>query len=534
MEQGNQGGQPVKCGENRRGRPLLELRGIKKSFAGVAALSNVSEFDLFPGEIHAIIGENGAGKSTLVKVLAGAYVPDSGTITLDGRIFDRLTPQLARENGIAVVHQEFNLLPDLSIAENIFLGNLPASRLGFVHPGRYASEAAALLARLGSDLDPRRMVRELTVAGQQLVEVAKALAIDARIIIMDEPSTVLSTDELEVLYGVLRKLCKEDRGVIYISHRLGEVINLADRVTVLKDGMHISTCRTSETNEAELVRWMVGRPLVQMYPQRHASLGEPVLDVKNLTITGKILDVSLTLRQGEILGVAGLGGSGRTTLARSLIGLERVTSGEVILDGKRAPGSPRKCARVGLVMVPEDRKAHGLINGQSITRNLSLPSLQQLRRLQVVSTRQERNFATRLVGEFDIRPTRLSTKIQFLSGGNQQKVVLARWLACSPKVVVLDEPTRGVDVGAKTEIYDVIEKLSESGVGVLVASSDLPELLGICDRIIVMCEGRVAGEASRGDATEEGIVRLASGFSEERAPSVPDNARERNERSTGQ
>lgn len=489
---------------------LLAMHDISKAFGGVQALSGIN-FTLLPGEIHALAGENGAGKSTFVKILAGAYAPDSGTITVDANSYSRLTPELARDAGIAVVHQEFNLLPDLSVAENVFLGSLPSGRGPTVSPKAAVAQTTEILRRLGSDLDPRRQVIELTVAEQQLVEVAKALAVGARIIIMDEPSTVLSPGELKILYGVLRRLRSDGCGVIYISHRLSEVFDLADRVTVFKDGQLVSTCPTMEIEPDELIRRMVGRPLKELFPERRRNIGNPVLEARAVTVPGKLRDVSVTVRSGEIVGVAGLGGSGRTTLARALVGLEHIASGEILLCGKRAPHAPGPCARAGLVMVPEDRKTHGIIGGHSVAANLSLASLRRLRRTHVISARREAELAQRLMTQFDIRPASTKMKIQNLSGGNQQKVVLARWLVGNPRVVILDEPTRGVDVGAKAEIYSVIEKLSESGVGILLASSDLSELLGTCDRIVVLHEGEVAGEVDRAEATEEGLLRAAAG-----------------------
>lgn len=493
----------------RAGGALLRLCRVSKSFGGVQALTEV-DFELRRGEVHAIAGENGAGKSTFVKMIAGVYPPDAGKIQLKGVDYLALTPQIARGNGVSVVHQEFNLLPDLTVGENIFLGALPAGPLGTISPKRIVTEAGQILNRLGSRLDPRRLVGDLTVVEQQLVEIAKALAIDAEVIVLDEPSTVLSGDELKVLHDVVRRLRDENRGVIYISHRLHEVFDLADRVTVFKDGVRVTTCRTDELDADELIRKMVGRPLVEVFPHRHPELGEVALEVIALGVHAKIDDVSLRLRRGEIVGVAGLGGSGRTTLLRALVGLERVATGRILLEGRQAPRSPGSCARAGLVMVPEDRKAHGIMAGQSMTFNLSVASLRMLGRLGMLSVGAERALADKLIARFGIRPNAPRTPIENLSGGNQQKVVLARWLAHSPKVVLLDEPTRGVDVGAKAEIYALIEDLSRTGVAVLFASSELPELIGTCDRILVMCEGRLVADIASANATEEAILRAAT------------------------
>ncbi|MCU1570167.1 MAG: sugar transporter ATP-binding protein [Naasia sp.] len=510
--------------------PLLELRNVSKAFGGVQALDRVN-FTVLPGEIHALVGENGAGKSTLVKILAGAYVPDSGEVIVSGESHATLTPQRARAAGIAVVHQEFNLLSELTVAENVFLGMLPKGRLGAVSPEKAARLTTAILARLGSDLDPRRYVLQLSVVEQQLVEIAKALAGNARCIVMDEPSTVLSPEELKVLYAVLHRLRDEGRSIVYISHRLSEVFALSDRVTVFKDGRFVSSDNTVEMTEDELIRRMVGRPISELFPERVPSIGEPVLEVRNLTVPGKLFDVSVTVRRGEIVGLAGLGGSGRTTLARAVVGLEDVAAGQILLEGTRVPRSPGPCARAGVVMVPEDRKAHGIVAGRSVAANLSLPSLRRFSRAGVLSFKREQSMAARLIAQFGVRPASTRVSIHNLSGGNQQKVVLAKWFDTSPKAVVLDEPTRGVDVGAKSEIYAIIEDLSARGVGVLLASSDLTELLGVCDRIVVLREGRVAAELNRSDASEESILRaaVASGTSDEPeiAPQAPQSRTEK-------
>ncbi len=491
------------------GGHLLRLRGVSKTFGGIRALQGIA-FDLRAGEIHGLAGENGAGKSTFVKLLAGVYRPDAGELWVNGIAHDALTPSMARNSGIAVVHQELNLLPDLSISENVFLGALPSGRMGTISIARAQQRTSEILQRLGSDLDPRRLVGGLTIAQQQFVEIAKALAVDARIIVLDEPSSVLSGEELVVLHAVVRRLREEGRGLIYISHRLDELFALADRITVFKDGRHVSTCLTSELDTNELIRRMVGRPIVELFPRRQAALGPALLEVEGLTVHGRIVDISFTVRQGEIVGVAGLGGSGRTTLARALVGLERVSAGRALLDGAPVPTSPGDCARVGMVLVPEDRKAHGILSGQSVAFNISLASLRRLRNFHLLTQKSERALVTRLIRDFGIRPNTPQTQVQNLSGGNQQKVVLARWLAHSPKVVVLDEPTRGVDVGAKAEIYALIEKLSHTGVSVLMISSELPELLGTCDRVLVLREGRLVADLNRDDASEESLMRAAA------------------------
>lgn len=489
--------------------PLLALRGITKSFSGVIALNGV-DFDLMPGEIHALAGENGAGKSTFIKIISGAYTPDAGDIELSGRRIASLTTQMARQLGIAVVYQEFNLLPDLTIAENMFIGQLPGDRFGSYSPRRARLAASEILAQLGSPMDPDQLVSELGVAEQQMVEIGKALAMDFRVIIMDEPSTVLAKEELSLLHGVVRRLRDDGRSIIYISHRLDEVLELADRVTVFKDGERVRTSPANEWDHDKLIHAMIGRDLVDFFPDRKVHGEEPVLRVKNLTVPSKIFDVSLTLRRGEIIGLAGLGGSGKTTLCRSLVGLEPHSVGSIELEGKPVPGNPRQCANIGLVMVPEDRKLQGIFPGHSLSFNLTISALDRLNYFGWLSFARERSLVAQSMRDFDIRPANPILDIAKLSGGNQQKVVLARWLSRDPKVIVLDEPTRGVDVGAKAEIYALIEKLAETGAAVLIASSDVTELLGICDRILVFHQGRLVDNLTRDHATEEAVIRAAT------------------------
>jgi ABC-type sugar transport system ATPase subunit len=490
--------------------PVLKVRDVQKSFGAIRALAGVS-FDLRPGEVHAIVGENGAGKSTLIKLIAGAYAPDSGTIEVDGQAHRVLSPEQARHLGIGIVYQEFNLLPELSAAENIFLGAQPRGRFGLVDPKVRSRQALELLARLGAHLDPDRLVKSLTVGEQQIVEIAKALATHARILIMDEPSAVLPSHDLDRLFGVIRALRTEGASVIYISHRLDEIFEIADRVTVLKDGQTVATKPVAETSRAELVRLMVGRPLTEQFPERGGQVGDVLLEVRQLYVEDVVFDVSFELRAGEVLGLAGLGGSGRTTVARALVGLAEIQSGQVRYRGRPAPRSAGEAARAGLVLIPEDRKAHGLVAGQSVRFNITLPSLRAIQRWGLLLKRREADTVQAAISELQIRPPSPETEIENLSGGNQQKVVLAKWMTTRPRVVVFDEPTRGIDVGAKAEIYARIRALAQQGVGVVMASSELPELLGMSDRTLVFHEGRVAGELSRAEATEEAIMHLATG-----------------------
>lgn len=495
-------------------KPILRLMNIQKSFGGIHALTGIS-FDLLPGEIHALVGENGAGKSTLIKIIAGAYTPDSGIIELDGIHYRELSTEQARKLGVGIVYQENSLLPELSVAENIFLAEQPLNKLGLINRRDRAKQTSEILSRLGSEshISPNTLVKNLTVGEQQLVEIAKALATNARIIIMDEPSAVLPSNDMDRLFAVIRNLRNNGHSIIYISHRLSEIFELADRVTVLKDGQTMATKLVSETNNNDLVRLMVGRALTDMYPPHDVKTGKVVLEVEDLAVEGTVCGINFKVYEGEILGMAGLGGSGRTTVARSLVGLAKITGGKITYLGKPAPKTPAAAAKAGLVLIPEDRKAYGLILNQSMRFNISLPNLIQFRDKGILSHRLEKKAIQNSIEAIQIRPSHAEITAENLSGGNQQKVVLAKWLLTHPKVVIFDEPTRGVDVGAKSEIYQHIRDLTRQGVGVIMASSDLPELLGMSDRILVFHEGCIAGEVSRAEATEENIMQLATGIS---------------------
>jgi len=492
-------------------RTIISIKNIHKSFGGIYALSDVS-FSLREGEIHALVGENGAGKSTLIKIITGAYNPDKGVIEINDRQYDSLHPAQARSLGISAVYQEFNLLPDMSVAENIYLTTPPIGRFGLINVAERSKQAYRLLERLGAQnhIDPNELVKNLTVGEQQIVEIAKALAIDARILIMDEPSAVLPSRDLDRLFEVVKALREEGRGIIYISHRLNEIFELADRVTVLKDGEVMGTKRVAETNNDELVHMMVGRELTDMYPPADTKPGDTLLEVRDLCIENTVFDVNFQVREGEILGIAGLGGSGRTTVARALVGLANINSGEIYYFGQEARMTPAWATRAGVVLVPEDRKAYGLILDQSIRFNITLPNLPQLERWRMILKRNEWDPVITAMDDLKVRPSKPELDAGSLSGGNQQKVVLAKWLMARPKVIVMDEPTRGIDVGAKAEIYLLMRKITQQGVGIIMASSELPELLGMSDRILVLHEGRVAGELSRSEASEEEIMRLAT------------------------
>jgi ribose transport system ATP-binding protein len=492
--------------------PLLEMRGITKAFPGVQALSDVS-FSLYAGEIHALVGENGAGKSTLMNILTGAVPKDAGTILLRGQPVEITDPRRAIELGIAIIHQELTLIPHLTVAQNIYLGREPRGRLpGTVDWAVLNRQAEELLARLGLDLRPTTLVAELSIAQRQMVEVAKALSLHAGIIAMDEPTSALSEREVETLFGFIRQLRRQGVGLIYISHRIAEVFALADRVTVLRDGRHVGTAPVQAVDEAQIIHWMVGRPLGELYPKASQPRPEVVLKVEGLRRKPVLQDISFELHRGEILGLAGLVGAGRTDVVRALFGVDPIESGTIWLEGRQVHiTSPQEAIRLGIGLVPEDRKAQGLFLGMAVRQNITMTRLRDLSHLGWIDRRQQDELARHYVEELRIRTPSLSQRLRHLSGGNQQKVVIARWLTLNPKVLLLDEPTRGVDVGAKAEIYALMSALAARGVGILMISSELPEILGVCDRILVMRGGRVVGEFNRAEATQDAIMTLATG-----------------------
>jgi ABC-type sugar transport system ATPase subunit len=489
--------------------PLLQMRGIRKSFPGVLALDGV-DLELHAGEVLALLGENGAGKSTLIKVLAGAHTPDAGTIHIGGAEASIRSPVDARRAGVAVIYQEFNLVPALTAAENIFLGCEPV-RGGLIRTGEEARRARELFRRVGVEVDPAAVCRRLSVAQQQVVEIAKALAADARILVMDEPSATLTPREVERLFAVVRELKAQGIGVIYISHRLDEIFAVADRVMVLRDGRHVGTRPVSRISREELIEMMVGRRLDQEFPRRQAAVGSPRLVVRHLRRGDKVRDVSLTVRGGEVVALTGLVGSGRTETARLIFGADRPDGGSVELDGRPlAIRRPRDAIAAGIVLLTEDRKAQGLVPAHSVRANFGLPNLDRFSRLGVVNQRRELEAFDRFAHSLRIRVTHPEQPVKNLSGGNQQKVVLAKWLARNCAVVIFDEPTRGIDVGAKYEIYLLINELAAAGKAILLISSELPEVLGMADRILVMHEGRITGEITDvAGATQEQVMRLA-------------------------
>jgi len=494
------------------GAPLLEMTGISKRYPGVVALNDV-RLDIRPGEVHALVGENGAGKSTLMKILAGAETRDAGEIRLNGKPITVHSPQDAMGLGINIIYQEFNLVPHLSAAENIYLGREPRAALpGFINFKKLYGDAQAQMESLGCPLDVRTEVSRLSVAQQQMVEIAKATSRNSVIIAMDEPSATLTDHELQNLFTLIRELKSRGVGIIYISHRMEEIFDICDRVTVFRDGQYVATKRIEDTNRDEIIRMMVGRELKESIPKRPAEVGEVLLEVRGLTRRGVFEDISFTVRRGEIVGIGGLVGAGRTEVARAIFGADPVDAGEISLLGKRVrPRSPREAIALGIGLVPEDRKTLGLILNMVVRENTTLANLDALTRLGFVDRARERSVADRFVKELRVRTPGIEQEVKNLSGGNQQKVVLAKWLFTDSQLLIFDEPTRGIDVGSKVEIYELMNDLVARGAGMIMISSELPELLGMADRILVMHEGRLAGELSRAEATQEKVMHLATG-----------------------
>jgi rhamnose transport system ATP-binding protein len=490
--------------------PRAELRGISKRFAATQALDGVS-LDLLPGEVHALVGENGAGKSTLVKIMAGIHQPDSGTILLDGEPTQIDGPARARALGIAVVHLVPRLFPDLTVAENVFNGHAPTGRLGTIDWGGTRRSAQAVFDQLGVHIDVGAPVRGLSMADQQLIEIAKSLSVEARVLILDEPTASLSAHEVERLFTIVRRL--RDRGVsiLFVSHRLDEVFDLCDRATVFRDGRHVITTSTSELTTADLVRHMVGRT-VSLFPKVETPIGDVLLEVEGLSRAGEFREVGFSVRAGEIVGFAGLVGAGRTEVARVLFGIDRRDEGEIRLGGHAVTfASPSEAMDAGIAYLPEDRHQEGLVLDFSIAQNVTLPILPRLFPRLLVRSSTERRVADEYTKQFDVRMTGVDQLAGALSGGNQQKVVLAKWLASKPRVLILDEPTRGIDIGAKVEVHRIISDLAASGLGIILISSDLPEVLAMSDRIVVLHEGRITAEIPRDRATEERVMFAATG-----------------------
>lgn len=492
--------------------PVLEVKGVSKYFPGVHALQNV-DFRLIPGKVHALMGENGAGKSTLMKIIAGMQKRDGGEITLKGNPINFDSPRQALQNGIAMIHQELSPVLDMSIQENLFLGKeYQKWRGGPLDYGRMREEASRLLARIGVDLDPLLLMRELSVSHMQMVEIAKALSYNSEIIVMDEPTATLTNREVEQLFEVIRQLRGEGRCIVYITHKMDEVFRIADEITVFRDGMYIGTYNALETNAEHLIRMMVNRSIEEMYPERSPNIGEVCLEVKDLAQENVFEGISFRLHKGEILGFSGLMGAGRTELMNALFGITKPTGGEIRVRGAsvRNP-KPKRMIGHGIGYVTEDRKGNGLIMEMSVENNVVITSLNRFSPgIGWIKQGKMHKECMEYIDKLKIKAPSHTAAVKNLSGGNQQKVILAKWLMRSPDVIIFDEPTRGIDVGAKSEIYRLITALAEEGKGIIYISSEMPEILGMCDRVIVLHEGRYSGETDIKDATQEKLLALAT------------------------
>jgi rhamnose transport system ATP-binding protein len=494
-----------------KGVPRLTLDQAAKAFGAVQALVDGS-IALFPGEAHALVGENGAGKSTLVKILAGVYQPDSGTLAIDGQPVILNGPNAAREAGISIIYQEPTLFPDLTVAENIFMGRQPLRAGRRIDRPAMNHSAGEIFTRLGVALDPQRQARGLSVADQQIVEIAKALSSNSNVLVMDEPTAALTMVEVERLFEVIRALRREGAAVLFISHRLEEVFASCQRVTIMRDGRFVRSALVGDITVDEIIRSMVGRDLDVLFPKTPAAVGEVVLQVDSLSREGVLHDISFSVRRGEIVALAGLVGAGRSEVARAIFGIDRRSAGVVTVRGKVLPnGSPLASMAAGVALVPEDRRQQGLVMDLGIDRNIALASLARLSRFGLISRTRERDLAATWASRLQLKFGRLRNTVSTLSGGNQQKVVLGKWLARDPSLLIIDEPTRGIDVGTKAEVHRILDGLVADGLGVLMISSELPEVLGMADRILVMREGRITAELARDEADEDSVMRAATG-----------------------
>ena len=488
---------------------VLQMKGVKKYFPGVKALDGV-DFELRKGEIHALLGENGAGKSTLIKILTGLYSMTEGSIHIKGEEVHMKSVKDARDNRIAAIHQEICLVPYVSVARNIYLGRELKNKFGLMDDKTMEAETQKLLDRLGMDIDASKEVRQYSIAQQQLIEIAKALALDAEILLMDEPTSSLTEKEVTNLFETIRRLKENGTSIIYISHRMEELFELSDRVTVLRDGQYIDTFVTAETNREELVAAMVGRQLTDFYVKDSVPQDEVFMEVKNLSHAGVFEDVSFTLKKGEILGVSGMVGAGRSEVARAIVGIDKKTGGEVLLEGKVLDiQKPIDAINAGVVLIPENRKEEGLVLENSVRFNTTLAVLKEFIRGIIWNRKKEESMVEEHINALKIRTPHQEQLILNLSGGNQQKVVIAKWLATAPKVLIMDEPTRGVDVGAKAEIYTIMNDLAKQGISIIMISSDLPEIINMSDRVLVMREGKLAGILEKDEIGQEQIMRYA-------------------------
>ncbi|MFS0782632.1 sugar ABC transporter ATP-binding protein [Bacillus sp. 1P06AnD] len=489
----------------------IEMRDIFKAFGSNQVLTGV-DFDLLPGEVHALMGENGAGKSTLMNLLTGVHTLDQGTITINGKETVYANPKAAEKNGIAFIHQELNIWPEMTVLENLFIGKELRSPFGLLKMKEMRAMAQQQFSKLAVNFPLDQKAGACSVGEQQMIEIAKALMTDAEVIIMDEPTAALTEREIQKLFEVIASLKKDGVSIVYISHRMEEIFTICDRITIMRDGRTVDTKAIPETNFDEVVRKMVGRELKDRFPGRDSKIGEVMLEVKGLTKNGEFDHVSFSVKRGEIVGFAGLMGAGRTEIMRSIFGIDPFDSGEIWLDGKKISAkTPSQAVKQGIGFITEDRKDEGLVLDFSIRENMALPNLKSFSQKGLMDRKTEQDFVDMLVKRLSIKTESGETRAKNLSGGNQQKVVIAKWIGIGPKVLILDEPTRGVDVGAKREIYQLMNELTERGVAIIMVSSELPEVLGMSDRILVVHEGKINGELAKADATQEKIMTLATG-----------------------
>lgn len=495
---------------------IVSMKDICKNFPGVKALDHV-HFELRAGEVMALLGENGAGKSTLMKVLSGVYTRDEGTLEIFGKEYGDLTPKQAQEVGVAIIHQELNMCRHLTVAENMFLGREIKGKLA-LNNAKMEAEAKRILDDLKIDIDPRQTVGDLPVSKQQMVEIAKALSINAKILIMDEPTSALTAREIEDLFRIIKKLKAEGKGIVYISHRLEELQHIVDRVTIMRDGQYITSMNFADATMDQIIANMVGREIKEKFPRVECEKGKKVFEVKNLNAGRMVRDINFSVYEGEIVGFAGLMGAGRTETTRAIFGADEKESGEIYVDGKEVSiNCPMDAIKNGVVLAPEDRKKDGLCTKLSIRHNLALPNLDLVcNKLGVVLTEKENALCDKAVSDLKIKTPNVEIDAGNLSGGNQQKVVVGKWLARNSRVVIFDEPTRGIDVGAKVEIYNLMNELKKQGIAVMFVSSEMPEVMGIADRIIVMCDGRITGEVMAKETTQNEILTLATTFEDKK------------------
>lgn len=492
-------------------RGILYMENITKIFPGVKALDDI-RIDLRPGEVHTLMGENGAGKSTLMKIIAGVYKPDEGKYFFEGEEVSFNSTRDAQLKGISIIYQEFNLIPHLSIAENMFLGREPVVGLGQIDWKKMYKNTKTLLAELGVTLNPKEKIINLSIANKQMVEIAKALSFNSKVIIMDEPTAVLEDEEIEHLFRIIRDLKKKNVGIFYISHKMDEIFKISDRITVFRDGKYIQTMQAAETNTDEIIRMMVGREIGDLFPRVQRRIGQPILEVQNLTVPGKFQNVNFQVRRGEILGFAGLMGCGKIEVGKAIFGYYQNIRGKMLVDGEKVEiKSPSVAIRKKFALVSEERKLGGLVLERDVKENITLASLKKICKANGIQHTLEKQIVRQAIKDLNIKVAGIERPVKTLSGGNQQKVALAKWLETGPELLILLEPTRGIDIGSKSEIYNLISKLAEEGMAILYISSELAELVGMCDRVIVMHEGEITGEVSGADITQEKIMYYSSG-----------------------